>query len=155
MFNWSFTICSMQDRLERDLLETREKGREKWSSQFTFFLGVIGSAVGLGNIWRFPSLVNMWVVIISHYRSIILCNTEHKTLINYRLLTRSPCRFGGGPFIVAYMIVLLLIGLPMMTLELTLGQKFQGGDVDAFGSINPRFRYTRLKIDSFLWCPIT
>merc|ERR1712176_270097 len=48
--------------------------------------------------------------------------------------------FGGGPFIVAYMIVLLLIGLPMMTLELTLGQKFQGGDVDAFGSINPRFR---------------
>ena len=50
-------------------------------------------------------------------------------------------RFGGGPFIVAYMIVLLLIGLPMMTLELTLGQKFQGGDVDAFGSINPRFRY--------------
>ena len=41
----------------------------------------------------------------------------------------------------AYIIVLLLIGLPMMTLELTLGQKFQGGDVDAFGSINPRFRY--------------
>ena len=29
----------------------------------------------------------------------------------------------------------------MVTLELALGQKFQAGHADAFGAMNPRFRY--------------
>lgn len=31
--------------------------RDRWSSRTTFILGAIGSAVGLGNLWRFPFLV--------------------------------------------------------------------------------------------------
>ena len=31
-----------------------EDKKPQWSSQFAFVLAAIGSAVGLGNIWRFP-----------------------------------------------------------------------------------------------------
>eukprot|EP00924_Labyrinthula_sp_SR-Ha-C_P010889 snap_masked-scaffold_47-processed-gene-1.48-mRNA-1 protein AED:0.17 eAED:0.18 QI:0/-1/0/1/-1/1/1/0/636 len=34
-----------------------KEGRDRWSSRVTFILGAIGSAVGLGNLWRFPFLV--------------------------------------------------------------------------------------------------
>ena len=35
---------------------TNEKKTE-WNSNITFILAMIGSAVGLGNIWRFPNVL--------------------------------------------------------------------------------------------------
>jgi len=80
---------------------------EKWNSRCAYWMAAIGSAVGLGNIWRFPSRVYL---------------------------------NGGGAFVFAYFVILFLVGMPMLTQEMALGQKFQGGDVEAYGRINWRFR---------------
>jgi len=80
---------------------------ETWKNRAAYWMAAVGSAVGLGNIWRFPQRV---------YSN------------------------GGGAFLVAYFIILFLVGMPMLTQEMALGQKFQGGDVEAYGRINWRLR---------------
>ena len=36
--------------------EEERKGRDRWPSRVAFYLAAVGSAVGFGNVWRFPSL---------------------------------------------------------------------------------------------------
>jgi len=93
--------------VEAQIQEKREQGRDKWDSPVSFVLAAIGSAVGLGNVWRFPYLVS---------------------------------KFGGAPFLIPYFICLILVGMPILGMELSLGTFYQAGDADAFGSMNPRLR---------------
>lgn len=79
-----------------------------WPSQWVFILAAVGSAAGLGNLWRFPYLA---------YEN------------------------GGGAFVVAFIIANILIGIPLLMLEIGLGQKTQKGAPDAFGSIKKSFKY--------------
>jgi len=79
--------------------------RPRWMGRWTFILAAIGSAIGLGNFWRFPYLTFKW---------------------------------GGAVFFVPYLICLFFIGIPMLLLELGLGQKFQRGDIGVFRGIHPR-----------------
>lgn len=48
--------------------------------------------------------------------------------------------YGGGAFLIPYVMALVLIGIPIMFLELSLGQFYQTGDVGSFGSIHKRLR---------------
>ncbi len=80
------------------------KERENWASQTGFILAAAGSAVGLGNIWRFPYVVGT---------------------------------NGGAAFLLIYLIAIILIGVPVMITEMTLGRKTNRNPVGAFKSLAP------------------
>jgi len=81
------------------------KQRERWSSKVIFLFASIGSAVGLGNVWRFPYLAG---------------------------------KYGGGAFLIPYIIMLILLGMPLLIMEFAIGQKMQLGAVKSFGKIHHR-----------------
>lgn len=70
-----------------------------WSSQRLFIIATIGSAIGFGNIWRFPYVA---------YEN------------------------GGGAFLIPYFIALIVAGIPLMLLELGIGNKTKAGAAQAF-----------------------
>ncbi|CAD5206135.1 unnamed protein product [Bursaphelenchus okinawaensis] len=81
--------------------------REKWSSKVEFLLAVVGYAVDLGNIWRFPSVCY---------------------------------KHGGGAFLIPYLIMLMVGGLPMFYMELVMGQFHRSGCLSIWKKICPMFK---------------
>ena len=79
--------------------------RETWSSRTTFILAAIGSAVGLGNAWRFPGLV---------------------------------AKYGGGAFLFVYLFAMLIIGVPLLMMEISIGRRTKQGAPGAFRTINKK-----------------
>lgn len=82
--------------------------RDVWDSRTAFVLASIGSAIGLGNLWRFP----------------YVCY-----------------RYGGGAFLVAYAVCLLLAGIPLLMLEFSIGKKMNNASPGAFRSVNKRLEW--------------
>ena len=78
------------------------KTRDQWHSRTAFIMAAVGSAVGLGNVWRFPYVA---------YTS------------------------GGGAFLIPYFVALFTAGIPMLILEMGIGQRMQKGAPLAFGAI--------------------
>ena len=79
-----------------------EKPREQWGSKVGFLLAAAGSAVGLGNIWKFPGRA---------YEG------------------------GGGSFLLIYLVIVILLGIPLMLSELSLGRASQADCVGAFQNL--------------------
>ena len=95
--------------------------RETWGSRASFLLACIGSAVGLGNIWRFPYLC---------YKS------------------------GGGAFLIPYVVMLIFCGIPLLYMELTIGQYTRQGPIGALGKICPILQgkhFNRVAEPSIFW----
>ncbi|SER75371.1 sodium-dependent transporter [Lachnobacterium bovis] len=76
-----------------------KKPRSKFSSKLGFVLAAAGSAVGLGNIWRFPYLA---------------------------------AKYGGGIFLLVYLILAFTFGYTMIMTESTLGRSTEKSPVGAF-----------------------
>jgi len=73
--------------------------RETFTSRLGLLAAMIGVAVGLGNVWRFPYMVG---------------------------------RFGGAAFVLLYLVFAVLIGVPALMAEWSLGRGTRRGSVGAF-----------------------
>ena len=69
---------------------------------------------------------------------IMACISSVVGLGNFWRFPYLTYKHGGVLFFVPYLIGLFIIGIPMLLLELTLGQKFQRGSIGVFRGIHPR-----------------
>lgn len=82
--------------------------RSSFTGKIGFVLAAAGSAVGLGNIWRFPYLA---------------------------------AKYGGGIFLLTYLILAVTFGFALMTAEIALGRKTGLSVVGAFSKLNKKFTF--------------
>lgn len=73
-----------------------------------YVLAVAGSAVGLGNIWRFPNLA---------------------------------AKYGGGMFLLVYLILMLTFGYALIVSETTLGRMTKKSPIGAFETFGKKASY--------------
>ena len=85
-----------------------EKKRSNFSGKLGFILAAAGSAVGLGNLWRFPYLA---------------------------------ARYGGGIFLLVYLILAVTFGFTLMIAEIGLGRKTGLSAIGAFKKLNNRYAF--------------
>src|SRR5688572_14982817 len=79
--------------------------REQWTSSTAFIVATIGSAIGLGNIWRFPYVAG---------------------------------ENGGAAFLLVYLVLIALVGLPLMLAEFVVGRRGGADCVTSFEVAAPR-----------------
>ena len=84
------------------------KDRSNFTSKLGFVLAASGSAVGLGNIWRFPYLA---------------------------------AQYGGGTFLLIYLILAVTFGFTLMTAEIAIGRKTGLSAIGAFKVLDKRFNF--------------
>lgn len=85
-----------------------EKSRSSFTGKLGFVLAAAGSAVGLGNIWRFPYLA---------------------------------AQYGGGMFLLVYIVLALTFGFALMVTEIAIGRKTGLSAVGAYKALNKRFSF--------------
>jgi len=82
--------------------------RTKFSSKIGFVLAAAGSAVGLGNIWRFPYLA---------------------------------AKYGGGIFLLVYILLAVTFGFTLMVAEIALGRKTGLSVIGAYRALNKKWAF--------------
>ncbi len=88
-----------------------EAKRSSFSGKIGFILAAAGSAVGLGNIWRFPYLA---------------------------------AKYGGGIFLLVYLLLAVTFGFALMCAEIAIGRKTGQSAINAFRALNKKFGFIGL-----------
>lgn len=82
--------------------------RSSWSGKWAFILAAAASAVGLGNMWRFPYLA---------------------------------AKYGGGTFLLTYLVLVFTFGVSLLLLETALGRKTGQSAIGAFKSFGKKYAF--------------
>ena len=82
--------------------------RSSWSGKWGFILAAAASAVGLGNLWRFPYLA---------------------------------AKYGGGIFLLVYIILVVTFGYTLMMAETALGRKTGQSAIGAFSALSKKWKF--------------
>lgn len=85
--------------------------RSNFTGKIGFVLAAAGSAVGLGNIWRFPYLA---------------------------------AKYGGGIFLLVYIILALTFGFALMCAEIAIGRKTGQSAINAFKVLDKKYGFIGL-----------
>ncbi|MBR2011217.1 MAG: sodium-dependent transporter [Clostridia bacterium] len=85
-----------------------EEKRSSFTGKIGFVLAAAGSAVGLGNIWRFPYLA---------------------------------AKYGGGIFLLVYVLLSVTFGFALMIAEISIGRKTKLSPIGAFRALDKRFSF--------------
>ena len=83
-----------------------KKQRSSFTGKIGFVLAAAGSAVGLGNIWRFPYLA---------------------------------AKYGGGTFLLIYIILSVTFGFALMVAEIAIGRKTGLSPIGAYEKLNKKY----------------
>lgn len=83
-------------------------GKATFGSKLGLIFATVGSAVGLGNIWRFPAEAQS---------------------------------NGGGAFLIVNVCCVLLLGVPVMLAEMSLGRAGKSDAVGSFRNLDPKSRW--------------
>ena len=78
--------------------------RERLGSRLGFILISAGCAIGIGNVWKFPTVA---------------------------------AQSGGGIFVLIYLIFLAIMGIPIMTMEFSVGRASQASPVRMYQKLKP------------------
>lgn len=89
-------------------MDSQTTKRSSFTGKIGFVLAAAGSAVGLGNIWRFPYLA---------------------------------AKYGGGIFLLTYIILSVTFGFALMVAEIAIGRKTQQSPLGAFKALDKRFAW--------------
>lgn len=84
------------------------ENKEGFGSKLGFILAAAGSAVGLGNIWRFPYLA---------------------------------AKYGGGIFLLTYIVLVVTFGFALMVTEISLGRRTGKSVIGAYKEADKRFGF--------------
>lgn len=85
--------------VSREAVKQDEQPRALWSSERAFILSTAAAGVGLGNLWRFPTLAG---------------------------------ENGGGAFLLAYAVAVILFAIPFAALEIAIGRHAHGSVIATF-----------------------
>jgi len=84
------------------------ENKSSFTGKLGFVLAAAGSAVGLGNIWRFPYLA---------------------------------AKYGGGIFLLVYLVLVLTLGFSLMAAEIAIGRKTGKSALGAFGALSKKWSF--------------